>query len=82
MVSSAITIPTAIICFFILDAVDPLVPYLLAISAASFIYIALSDLAPTLHQKIGWKYYLRQLVLILAGVIVMTLILMLGGHAH
>jgi len=28
-------------------------PYILALSAASFIYIASADLIPTLHRKLG-----------------------------
>ena len=82
ILSSCSTIPAAIIGYFLLESVNVLVPYMLAISAASFLYISLSDLAPELHQKIGFKYYFRQLVLILAGVTIMTLLIMLGPHTH
>ncbi|MHA1670649.1 MAG: hypothetical protein ACTSV5_08720 [Promethearchaeota archaeon] len=44
-----------------------------AISAASFLYIALSDLTPELHQKWGFKHTLKQLTLILVGIITKTL---------
>jgi len=42
------------------------VPYVLALSAASFIYIAVADLLPGLHRRPagGW----RQLALIGAGI--------------
>jgi len=82
ILSSSTTIPAAIIGYFLLDSVNFLVPYMLAFSASSFLYIALSDLTPELHQKIGMKYYFRQLVLILAGVALMTIIILLGGHEH
>jgi len=82
VLSSSTTIPAAIIGYFLLGEIDFLVPYMLAFSAASFLYISLSDLAPELHQKIGTKYYFRQLVLILAGVFMMSLIIMLGVHEH
>ena len=82
VLSSSTTIPAAIIGYFLLDTIDFLVPYMLAFSAASFLYISLSDLAPELHQKIGAKYYFRQLVLILAGVAMMSIIIMLGVHEH
>ncbi|MCP4762638.1 MAG: ZIP family metal transporter [archaeon] len=82
ILSSCFTIPAAIIGYFLLDTIHVLVPYMLAISAASFLYISLSDLAPELHQKIGLKYYIRQLILILAGVTIMSLLIMLGTHGH
>jgi len=75
--SGASTIPGAIISFFILEAIYVLIPYVLAISAASFIYIALSDLTPELHKKVGFKYSFRQIVLIFAGIATMVLIFML-----
>ena len=80
--SSSVTIPSAILSYFILDAIEIIVPFMLALSAASFIYIALSDLAPALHQKFGLKPYFKQLILILAGVTLMSLILMLNVHEH
>ncbi len=82
ILSSSSTIPAAILGYFLLDSIHFLVPYMLAISAASFLYISLSDLAPELHQKIGLKHYIRQLVLILAGVLIMSLLIMLGTHGH
>lgn len=74
--SGSTTIPAAIIGYFVLDVISEAIPYVLAISAASFLYIALSDLTPELHQKIGLKYSLRQLFLILAGIGTMLLIFM------
>ena len=80
--SSSTTIPAAIIAYFILDTIAFLNPFILAISAASFIYIALSDLAPELHKKVGSKDYIKQLVLILLGVTLMAIILMFHTHAE
>jgi len=80
--SSITTIPSAIISFFILDTITNVVPYMLAISAASFLYIALSDLAPELHQKVGLKHVIKQLLIILTGVAVMAILFILGAHAH
>ncbi len=79
-ISSLTTIPASIISFFILDSLEFVIPFLLAISAASFIYIALSDLTPDLHKNSDFKYIIRQLVTILIGILLMTLILSLGGH--
>jgi len=80
LISSSTTIPAAIIGFFVLGAVSSVTPFILAISAASFIYIALSDLTPDLHQHTDLKYSIRQLLLIIAGILVMYILLTLSGH--
>lgn len=68
------TIPAAIVGYFVLDLLRLTIPYVLAISASSFIYIALSDLTPELHKKVGVKHMIKQLVLILIGISIMVLI--------
>ncbi|MBA7640696.1 Zinc transporter ZupT [subsurface metagenome] len=82
MVSSSTTIPASIISYFLLDSMEFAVPFLLAISASSFIYIALSDLTPDLHQHTEIKYILKQITFIIIGIVLMALILSLGGHQH
>ncbi|MDP3483746.1 MAG: hypothetical protein Q8S05_10615 [Sulfuricella sp.] len=42
--------------------------YALAISAASFIYIAVADLVPGRHRRTGAKAVASQTLLILAGI--------------
>ena len=82
IISSSTTIPASIVSYFILDSIESAVPFLLAISAASFIYIALSDLTPDLHQHTDFKYIVRQLTIIIIGIVLMALILSIGGHQH
>jgi len=48
--------------------VQPILPYILAFTAASFIYIAVADLIPTLHRGVRLKDTLAQLALISAGI--------------
>lgn len=72
--SGLTTVPAAILSFYILDIISLAIPFVLAISAASFIYIALSDLTPQLHQKIGFKYTILQVFLIIFGILTMVLI--------
>ncbi len=64
--SSTATLPGALAGYFWLADVQGLVPYVLALSASSFIYIAVADLLPGLHRRPtgGW----RQLALLLAGI--------------
>ncbi|HEY5138631.1 MAG TPA: ZIP family metal transporter [Methylococcales bacterium] len=66
--SSITTLPGALIAYFWLAETHEAVPYILAISAASFIYIATADLIPTLHHQVTPAASLRQLVLLLAGI--------------
>ncbi len=80
--SSSTTIPAAIISYFIFETLSEIIPYILAISAASFLYIALSDLTPELHKRLGLKHGLRQLILLLLGITTMIFIISLGVHTH
>jgi zinc and cadmium transporter len=66
--SSLATLPGAIIAYFFLGTTMEAVPYILAISAASFIYIAIADLVPSMHRQIGLMSAVQQLLLILAGI--------------
>lgn len=68
ILSSITTLPGAVIAYFFLKTTEVVVPYVLAFSAASFIYIATADLIPKLNQKIGIQVSIRQFILILAGV--------------
>ncbi|TFG02398.1 MAG: ZIP family metal transporter [Promethearchaeota archaeon] len=81
-VSSSTTIPSAIISYFILESIIIITPYILAISAASFLYIALSDLTPELHQRLGLKHSVRQLIFIIAGILTMLFIFSFAVHSH
>ena len=80
--SSSTTIPSAIISYFILGALSAIIPFVLAISAASFLYIALSDLTPELHQKLGLKYSVRQILLIILGIATMMIVFTFSIHSH
>jgi zinc and cadmium transporter len=66
--SSLSTLPAAVAVFYSARAVEPAVPYLLALSAASFIYVAVGGLIPGLHKQRDLGAGARQLLLILAGI--------------
>ena len=67
--------------YFLLDRVEWMVPYAFAIAAASFIYIALSDLMPEIaHQEKPERFYV-QLFFILIGV-AMAVLATGGLHEH
>lgn len=76
ILSGISTIPGAVIAYYALGLVQTAVPYVMAISAASFLYIALADLVPELHHKVGIKRAVRQFTLMLAGIGTIILILL------
>ncbi len=78
LVSSLTTLPGMLVGWYWLDEARQAIPYVLAISAASFIYIAVADLVPGLHRRSGLKAVLSQALLILAGI--GTIALFRFGH--
>lgn len=57
----------ALLSALILDVIEPLLPYILAVSAASFIYVALSDLLPRLKHACGTAQLAGRLLCLLGG---------------
>ena len=82
LLSSSATIPAAIFSYFLLNIFETTIPIFLALSAASFLYIALSDLTPQLHMHTEPKEILKQVILVVLGILVMFLILTFNGHSH
>lgn len=70
LLASMTTVLGGVIAYFSLSSLMDFVPYVLAIAAASFIYIAVADLIPGLHKRLQPSATLQQLVLIVAGVAV------------
>lgn len=68
LISSLSTLPGVLLGWFWLDHMRQAIPYVLAISAASFIYIAVADLVPGLHRQTGPRAMLKQLALMMAGI--------------
>jgi len=68
MISSLSTLPGAIVIYLFLGEIRIAPPYLLALSAASFLYIAIADLLPGLHKQISLAHSVRQFLLMLAGI--------------
>lgn len=79
ILASLSTVIGGILAYFSLEDLHDSLPYFLAMAASSFIYIAVADLIPTLHEKTELKASLQQVALIAAGVL---LICSLHGFAH
>jgi zinc and cadmium transporter len=68
LLSATATLPGAIAGYFWLETSREALPYVLAFSAASFLYIAIADLVPRLHRGVGFGRHLCQFALLLAGI--------------
>lgn len=66
--SALAILPGTVIAYASLAAMQAVVPYVLALSAASFMYIAMADLLPSLHRYVPLAATRRQLMLMLAGI--------------
>lgn len=77
--SSLTALLGAILTYYLMPVIEWLVPYLLCVSAASFIYIALADLVPGRRRVGGWRSLMAELGLIALGI---GTIVMLHTHSH
>jgi zinc and cadmium transporter len=67
ILSSLGTVAGALLAYFALEGMHHLLPYILVVAASSFIYIAVADLIPGLHDKVKPSETLQQVLLIAAG---------------
>lgn len=68
LVSGSTAIPAGIMAYYAIDAANSSLPWVLSLSAASFIYIALADLVPQMHKKTSLNDSIFQVLLIILGV--------------
>ena len=74
VLSAASSAVGAIAAYVAFDSIPPLLPYFLALAAASFLYVAMADLIPGLHRGRTDASSLRQILLIGAGVATMLVL--------
>lgn len=67
---SMTTVVGALLAYFSLSEMTQILPYILAIAASSFIYIAVADLIPGLHKRTQFSATVQQVSLIVAGILV------------
>ncbi len=68
LISSLATLVGGVLAYFALQSMQFAVPYLLALAAASMIYVAVADLIPGLHQRTRLRDTIEQVSLIVLGV--------------
>jgi zinc and cadmium transporter len=69
ILTSLTTVVGGVLAWFALQQVEAALPFVLAIAASSFIYIAVADLIPTLHQRVEGSATFQQIALIAAGIL-------------
>lgn len=77
LLTSLAMIVGAVLAWYALGQMTAFIPYLLTFTAASFLYVAVSDLMPALNRRIGMRESLVQLTLIGVG-----LAFNIAIHAH
>ena len=60
----------AILAYFVLNDLEFLIPIILAFAASSMIYVAISDLIPSLHKKVEIRQTFQQTFSIFLGVLI------------
>jgi zinc and cadmium transporter len=79
LISSLATLVGGVLGYYTLQTMQSLVPTLLALAAASMIYVAVADLIPGLHKRTQLRDTLQQVVLIALGVGTVALV---GAVVH
>lgn len=72
MLSSLTTVVGGVLAYFSLGVTQMALPYVLAVAASSFIYVAVADLIPGLHKRLEPRATLQQIILIGAGVVTIS----------
>ncbi|MCK4843152.1 MAG: ZIP family metal transporter [Methylococcales bacterium] len=72
ILASLTTIIGGVLAYYSLEDLHEILPFFLALASSSFIYIAVADLIPSLHKKTDIKTSVHQIILILAGVLVIS----------
>ncbi len=76
-ISSLSAILGAVLAFLVPLERLSLIPYVIALAAASFLYIAIADLIPGLHHRSGHRMEVGQIALLLAGIVTMWVLVYL-----
>jgi zinc and cadmium transporter len=79
LVSSLTSVIGGVVAYFTLGSALRILPYAIAVAAASFIYVSMADLIPGLHRRISARESIAQVVLISLGI---ALIALVEQHAH
>lgn len=78
--ASSTTLFGALLAFWAFGIASELIPYVLAISLGVFIYIALSDLIPSIHHRSEHKYDVFHFLFFVGGIMLIFFLQGIGTH--
>ena len=76
LLTSLMAVAGGVTGYFLLDTASNIVPYVVMLAAASFIYIAMSDLIPFVHRTARDRGFFADLLMIGLGIVFIV-----GAHA-
>jgi zinc and cadmium transporter len=79
--AGAVTPLGGLVGWWLVDRLALYLPYFLVVASSSFIYVALADLIPQLQKRLGARETLAQIVWLLVGIGLVTLVSLLA-HTH
>ncbi len=79
LISSLASVAGGILGYLLLDQMEAAIPHVLALAAASFIYVAMADLIPGMQRRWDARATIWQVVLIGTGIAAIAL---LHTHSH
>ena len=74
MLSGSTAILAGVAAYYFIGTLKSHIPYALGFSASSFLYIALADLIPEMHQKTKFKESIIQILLIIIGISIIYIV--------
>jgi zinc and cadmium transporter len=80
LATSLTSIVGGVIGYFALSTVQHALPYALGVAAACLLYVAVADLIPGLHRRVGARESVLQVVLMAAGVGIIVLVEVFAPH--
>ena len=77
--AGAVTALGGVVGYFLVGQLHDFLPYFLAVASSSFVYVALADLIPQLQKRLTARETVLQIVWLVAGMVIVTLV---SGLAH
>lgn len=80
--AGTVTALGGLVGYFLLTGLSDFLPYFLVAASSSFVYVALADLIPQLQKRLGLRETVAQVVWLVGGIALVTLVsgLAHGGH--
>ena len=80
--AGAVTACGGVAGYFLVGQLESWLPFFLTIASSSFIYVALSDLIPQLQKKLPARETLTQVIWLVLGILLVTLVSSVAHSAH